>query len=486
MTDLKFYFDGTNGKPFEGEVSVSTLISKLGDADGVGSLPFEYSDSFFSGSACSYNHKLAIMSMGMTMSSFTIKNDGDKYIRSLLHDIGCDDRTIESKKFGEQKPCDDTCGYIFAAKRLPGDNYLIPVVIRSHRYGGEWVSNAHAVEEGCPDFAAGFKAAADGVYSALLDYIARRGFDRSKLKLWICGFSRGGAVSNLLGARLSFESGISKDNIFVYTIASPLTVYDRRAGFTDNIFNIVSEMDMVPRMPLRYWGLRRYGTDLWLPCRARRGTDEYDRLLEAMRSRFAEIMLALGVEAEYTPIDDQEQALDLFFDYVDDLLDCPEKYRDGGYQQLFMEYLQSKLSGNIFEMRKFLRFLLSGNEEMADGFCSLIEQWHELKPIEKVQRIGSLPAKRKPGDKSPATEIIFMGLGILLRYAAKLTATKVTGGTQDYFYDQLVALLVDAYHNAESSALMQQHWPEVYLAWLKAAPESELFRTDSYSRISVK
>ena len=287
MTDLKFYFDGTNGKPFEGEVSVSTLISKLGDADGVGSLPFEYSDSFFSGSACSYNHKLAIMSMGMTMSSFTIKNDGDKYIRSQLHDIGCDDRTIESKKFGDQKPCDDTCGYIFAAKRLPGDNYLIPVVIRSHRYGGEWVSNAHAVEEGCPDFAAGFKAAADGVYSALLDYIARRGFDRSKLKLWICGFSRGGAVSNLLGARLSFESGISKDNIFVYTIASPLTVYDRRAGFTDNIFNIVSEMDVVPRLPLRYWGLRRYGTDLWLPCRARRGTGEYDRLLESMRSRFA-------------------------------------------------------------------------------------------------------------------------------------------------------------------------------------------------------
>ena len=45
---------------------------------------------------------------------------------------------------------------------------------------------------------------------------------------------------------------------------------------------------------------------------------------------------------------------------------------------------------------------------------------------------------------------------------------------------------MDAYHNAESSALMQQHWPEVYLAWLKAAPESELFRTDSYSRISVK
>ena len=486
MTDLKFYFDGTNGTPFEGEVSVSTLISKSGDADDVGSLPFEYSDSFFSGSACSYNHKLALMSMGMTMSAFTRKNEGDKYIRRLLRDIGCDERTIESKKFGEQKPCDDTCGYIFAAKRLPGDHFLIPVVIRSHRYGGEWVSNTHAVESNCPDFAAGFKAAADKVYAALLGYIAHRGLDRSKLKLWICGFSRGGAVSNLLGARLSFESGISKDNIFVYTFASPLTVYDRRADFTDNIFNILSEMDSVPRLPLRYWGLRRYGTDLWLPCKARRGAEEYERLLEAMRSRFAEIMLRLGVEAEYAPLDDQERALDLFFDYADDLLDCPEKYRDDGYQQLFMEYMQSKTSGSLFQLRNFLRFLLSGNEELADSFCSLIEQWHDLGPIEKMQRIGGLPAKRKPGDRSPATEIIFMGMGILLRYAAKLTATKVTGGTQDYYYDQLVALLVDAYHNAESSAIMQQHWPEVYLAWLEAAPESELFRTDSYERISVK
>lgn len=486
MTDLKFYFDGTNGSPFEGEVSVSALISKLGDADEVGRLPFEYSDSFFSRSACSYNHKLALMSLGMTMSAFTRKNEGDKYIRSLLCDIGCDDRTIESRKFGQQKPCDDTCAYIFAAKRIPGDNFLIPVVIRSHRYGGEWVSNAHAVEEDCPDFSVGFKKAADGVYDALLSYIDRRGFDMSKLKIWVCGFSRGGAVSNLLGARLSFESGISKDNIFVYTFAAPLTVYDRRADFTDNIFNILSEMDAVPRLPLHYWGLRRYGTDLWLPCKARRGGEEYGRLLEAMRARFAEIMLRLGVEAEYAPLDDQEQALDLLFDYIDDLVEYPEKYRDGGYQELFMEYMQSKISGSAFEMRKFLRFLLSGNEEMADELCSLIELWHELNPLERVQRIGGLGAKRKPGDMTPATEIISMGLGILLRYAAKLTATKVTGGTQDYYYDQLVAMLVDVYHRGECSAVMQQHWPEAYLAWLKAAPEGELFRTDSYSRISIK
>lgn len=486
MTDLKFYFDGTNGTPFEGMVSVSTLISKTGDAGDIGTLPFHYSDSFFSGSACSYDHRLAIMSMGVTMSAFTYKKDGDKYIRRLLNDIGCDDRTVVSKKYGKQLPSDDSCGYIFAAKRLAGDYFLIPVIIRSHRYGGEWVSNAHVVEPDCPDFAVGFKTAADKVYDALMNYIAQRGFDMSRVKLWVCGFSRGGAVANLLGARLSFESGISKDNIFVYTVASPLTVYDRCAGFTDNIFNILSELDVVPRMPLHYWGLRRYGTDLWLPCKARRGDAEYARLLESMRAQFADIMQDLGVEAQYTPLDDQEKALDLLFDYLDDLLDSPEKYRDDGYQQLFMEFMQSKMSGDSFELRSFLRFLLDGNDEMTEQFCSLIEQWHELKPFEKVQCIGSLAGKRKQGDKSPASELIFMGLGILLRYAAKLTATKVTGGTQDYFYDQLVALLVDAYHNAECSAILQQHWPETYLAWLKAAPESELFRTDSYPRSSIK
>ena len=57
------------------------------------------------------------------------------------------------------KSCADSCGYIIAAKKLPDDTFLIPVVIRSHCYGGEWVSNAHAVEEDTPDHAVGFKAA---------------------------------------------------------------------------------------------------------------------------------------------------------------------------------------------------------------------------------------------------------------------------------------------------------------------------------------
>lgn len=489
MNDLKFYFDGTNGTPFDGDLTVSIMISKKDrpkDAPKLGKLCLHYSDSFFLHSACSYDHQLAIMSLGLTMSAFTYEQDGDKHMRAVLCDLGCSDKLIVSHKYDVKDDCSDTCGYIFGVKKLPDDTYLIPVVIRSHNYGGEWVSNTHAVEDAYPDFAAGFKIAADGVYDALLDYIRERELDKSKVKIWVTGYSRGGAVANLLGARLTFESGIEKDNIFTYSFATPLTVYDRAAEFTDNIFNIWSEIDIVPRMPLRSWGLTHYGIDMIVPCKARRGAAEYTRLLGLMQKQFADIMQELDVDATYVPLDDQERALDLFFDYIDDLLDSPQKFRDDGYQQLAMDYLNDYTQGNEFELRRFMRFLLKDNAPLADELASIIDNWHDLSGLEKVQRLGSLAAKRKSFSNTPATEIIFMLIGILFRYAAKYTATRVTGGSQDYYYEQLVVLLVDMLQRGGDSFILQQHWPEAYLAWLRAAPETELFRMGSYKHEKIK
>ena len=487
MIALKHYFDGTNGCGIEGDVPVSLLISSDSKPNTVGTMYFRYSDGFFDNSACSYNHELAMMSLGMSMSAFTYKGSGDKYIRSLLNTIGCDDRSIKTYKYNVTKASDDSCAYAFAAKTLHNDCHLIPVVIRSHRYGGEWVSNAHVFDESCPDFAMGFKTAADRVYDALSAYIDKYGFDRSRIKFWITGFSRGAAVSNLLGARLTFESGIPKDNIFVYTFAAPLTVYDHAACYTDNIFNILSEMDAVPRVPPAAWGFTRFGTDLYLPCKARRTAEEYEKLKEMMVAEFDDIMMQLDVpDVKYAPIEDQEIALDLLLDYLDDLLVSPEKYASGGYQGILMDYMNSKFGNGEFEPRAFLKFLLDGNEVLADDLCSLIEDWNEIGAIEKVQRISKLPAKRKQGDKTPASELIAMGMNIFVRYAAKLTATKVTKGDQDYYYEQLVNMLVDAYHNGCNSAVLMQHWPEVYLAWLRSGDEKTLFRTNSYPKISVK
>lgn len=466
-----------------------------GDDDVSAVLPFRYSDDFFKKSACAYDHRLCILSLGLTMSTFAFRGEGDEHIRKSLLQMGFREDSVQSKKYDKFKPISDTCAYAFALKKLAGtDEKLLCVTIRSHRYGGEWVSNAHVSDEKQKGYSAGFKSAADKVYSALKKYIAEQKLDKEKLKIWVTGFSRGGAISNNLGHLINSGLGLKKDNVFVYTFATPNTVSDENWVFYDNIFNIVSEMDIVPRVPPRSWGFCRFGTDLWLPCKSRRGEAVYEERLELMRQRFDAIMQAIGTtQSVYAPYDEQEKTLDLLMDYVDDLIKSPESYVEDGYQAFAADYLSGKIYGAAVDIRRFTRFLLDGNREFADEFCLMLEQWDKSGAIQKAQRIGSLNLrltstlkKHISGDKAPALEIVSLALEVLARYAARLTADKVTKGGQDFYYEQLIRLMVDAYHMGENSPVLMQHWPESYLAWLLSGDEKTLYRTDGYHRDSIK
>lgn len=264
--------------------------------------------------------------------------------------------------------------------------------------------------------------------------------------------------------------------------------------FTDNIFNIVSETDIVPRVPLTSWGFTRYGTDLYLPCRSRRGEEECEMRLEKMRGALSEICTHAGIEGvTYNPLDEQEKALDLFFDYVDDLLTDPEKYEREGYQSLIMDYMTGVVSGTKTELRRFVRFFLRDNRGLADEFIAMLEQWNSLSGNERMQRLGVINlkltgkvTKQLMSSDAPATDIMSIALKILLHYAAKVTKTKITRGTQDYYYEQLVKLLVGTFQQGACGTLLMQHWSEVYLAWMLSGDERELFSTTSYTRVVLK
>ena len=213
-----------------------------------------------------------------------------------------------------------------------------------------------------------------------------------------------------------------------------------------------------------------------------------------MRASFSEIIEHIGIDAvEYTPLDEQEKALDLLFDYIDDLLTGPEKYASEGYQSLLMDYMTGVVSGSKAEFKRFVYFMLPDNRELANEFCSMLEQWNSMDGAEKSQKISRLNLKLTGrvtkhiiADRSPAMDIISIALRILVHYGAKLTATRVTRGTQDYYYDRLVKLIVDTFHMGKDSPVLMQHWPETYLAWMLSGTEHELFTATSYTRVKLK
>ena len=80
--------------------------------------------------------------------------------------------------------------------------------------------------------------------------------------LWITGHSRGGAIANIVGARLTDN----KYKTFVYTFAAPMTTLKSEsvAKSYKSIFNIINDDDIVAKLPLSDWKYRRFGTDYHL------------------------------------------------------------------------------------------------------------------------------------------------------------------------------------------------------------------------------
>ena len=80
------------------------------------------------------------------------------------------------------------------------------------------------------------------------------------IKLWIAGFSRAAATSNITAAALT-DAGIF-DDVYAYTFATPCTT--REPSPYPNIFNIMQKDDPVPKVPLEDWSYGHYGNDLYM------------------------------------------------------------------------------------------------------------------------------------------------------------------------------------------------------------------------------
>ena len=150
---------------------------------------------------------------------------------------------------------------------------VIAVPLRGGGYGGEWGSNFNLTMDGYYGNHVGFQRAANDVRRALADYLTKlkaEGKIQGEVKFWFTGYSRASATANLLAHNVSALSSlggvpIQRKNVYAYTFATPAGAKIVGQDADDNIFNIVSPVDLVPRVAPEAWGYGRYGITLALP-----------------------------------------------------------------------------------------------------------------------------------------------------------------------------------------------------------------------------
>ena len=161
---------------------------------------------------------------------------------NIANDVG-DDKTSISY----------TCAY-----KQMGEIDLISISIRGFNYGNEWEDNFYVGTSGEHN---GFAACANAVFADLNDFLVVAGNNKAKTKVLISGYSRGGAVANLLAKRIiDSESVTAKENVYAYTFEAPMGANER--GSYNNIFNVVNSADIITSFAPTEYGFTRYGTDV--------------------------------------------------------------------------------------------------------------------------------------------------------------------------------------------------------------------------------
>ena len=169
---------------------------------------------------------------------------------------------------------------------------LIAIGVCGGGYGNEWQSN---MTPGSGEIHEGFLSASQLVIDRLAGYILTNGI-KGDVKIWISGFSRAAAVSNVTAGLLVRDGVFPKENVYAYTFATPAAVLNPPESGYENIFNIINPMDVVPQVMPYDWYFGRFGTDRFIPV------TEFSSVGESFTENRAKIARdTFGIEANYSP-----------------------------------------------------------------------------------------------------------------------------------------------------------------------------------------
>lgn len=249
------------------EVTIDTGIAGSRNAK----IQAAWDDTWFTAEETVYNHELAIASMALSAAAYHGgKNTG---IQAALKALGFEN--IQSYNYHPQlSEASSVTAYTFAVKEIrtpEGPAYLTAVVIRGTGEYMEWAGNLNM---GSGDDHAGFAEACGELLKRLEQYLTGLKLtdtERRNMRWLVTGHSRGAAAANLAAASLTDTVRETPGAVYAYTFASPTVSFKGVRDGYENIFNIVSDEDLVTQVPLTAWGCARYGVDLHLPTKARDG-----------------------------------------------------------------------------------------------------------------------------------------------------------------------------------------------------------------------
>lgn len=246
-----------------------------------------FSQGYFEHSSYEYDSHLATASFCLAVSTYPDYGNYDeewyttqsKFIKNTLEIIGFNSFTTNDDYLQTARM--DSIGLAIAKKEI--SNYtVIAVAPRSGGYYSEWANNMHLGDGSKSDYMhEGWYNAANKMINFVINYVNEQHVT-GRVKLWMTGFSRGGATANvaagLIDARLDkgeslfgSQASLTREDVYAYTFEAPQganvnskTIKLPRDAIYGNIFNIVNPNDVVPKVAMAEYGFTRFGIDKFI------------------------------------------------------------------------------------------------------------------------------------------------------------------------------------------------------------------------------
>jgi hypothetical protein len=211
------------------------------------SVEVDLDDSLRHGDSERFEPALAMTAAALSLSSAT-----ENLLSANLKALGYEN--LYASSF--ENRAKDRIGMVLGVRE--GEREREVAVVLRGTAGTEWYSN---FDLGYSAEHRGFSRAADYAERVVGDRIFSLG-SRKENRFFVTGYSRGGAVANILSKRLCDRYGI--DAVRAYTFAAPNTAMTFKGARYGSICNIVRDEDFFARVPLTGWGYTKYGRTITL------------------------------------------------------------------------------------------------------------------------------------------------------------------------------------------------------------------------------